>query len=274
LIHPGHCFYLYLGFWDLIYTPLTFNMADRSRSRSRSRSRDDAPADTEAAADATSDAPAAAAPAGKLTGTVVTWRGDRGFGFIKPADGGEDLFCHHSAITDGEALPEGGTVYYESGVDDRSGKTRASNVTGGCAKQRPQGESPPSDPGGTKGSGKTTGTVKRWNNDRGFGFIGPDAGGDDIFCHANNITDGNALQEGSKVTYDESTDDRSGKLRADNVAGGCNMERSQGGGGGRGGGGGGGYGGDRRGGGGGGGYDRGGGGGGYGGDRRGGGGGY
>ena len=71
---------------------------------------------------------------------------------------------------------------------------------------------------------------KRWNNDRGFGFIGPDAGGDDIFCHANNITDGNALQEGSKVTYDECTDDRSGKLRADNVAGGCYMERSQGGG--------------------------------------------
>ena len=132
-------------------------MADRSRSRSRSRSRDDAPADTEAAADATSDAPAAAAPAGKLTGTVVTWRGDRGFGFIKPADGGEDLFCHHSAITDGEALPEGGTVYYESGVDDRSGKTRASNVTGGCAKQRPQGESPPSDPGGTKVPAKRPG---------------------------------------------------------------------------------------------------------------------
>ena len=63
-----------------------------------------------------------------------------------------------------------------------------------------------------------TGTaVKRWNQESGFGFIGPDAGGDDIFCHANNITDGNALEEGSKVTYDESADERSGKMRADNV---------------------------------------------------------
>ena len=33
-------------------------------------------------------------------------------------------------------------------------------------------------------------------------------------CH---ITDGNALEEGSKVTYDESADERSGKMRADNV---------------------------------------------------------
>ena len=32
-----------------------------------------------------------------------------------------------------------------------------------------------------------------------------------------NITDGNALEEGSKVTYDESADERSGKMRADNV---------------------------------------------------------
>tara|TARA_B110000211_G_scaffold137973_1_gene157788 strand:+ start:47 stop:274 length:228 start_codon:yes stop_codon:yes gene_type:complete len=47
-------------------------------------------------------------------------------------------------------------------VDDRSGKTRAVNVTGGCAKPRAEGSMPPSDPGGTKGSGKMTGTaVKR-----------------------------------------------------------------------------------------------------------------
>ena len=206
-------------------------MASRSRSRSRSRS------------PARDTADAGAAPEGKLTGTVATWRDQRGFGFIKPSDGGEDLFVHHSQITDGQALEEGATVYYETGVDDRSGKTRATNVTGGCAKPRAEGDAASSDPGGTKGSGKHTGTVKRWNNDRGFGFIGPDAGGDDIFCHANNITDGNALEEGSKVTYDETVDDRSGKTRADNLAGGCTKARadqwgSGGGGGGYGGGGG------------------------------------
>jgi cold shock CspA family protein len=99
-------------------------------------------------------------------------------------------------------------------------------------------DAPPTDPGGTKGSGKFTGTVKRWNNDRGFGFIHPDTGGDDVFCHANNITDGNGLQQGTKVTYDSGVDERSGKVRADNVAGGCQIGDNRGGGGGGGGGGG------------------------------------
>jgi cold shock CspA family protein len=218
------------------------------------------------------------------------------------------VFCHRSAITDGEALAEGSTVFYEMSMDDRSGKQRAANVTGGCERPRPEGEMPPTDPGGKNGSGKSSGEVLRWNNERGFGFIKPDAGGDDIFCHVNAITDGNGLQEGSKVTYDESVDDRNGKQRAANVAGGCTMAERQerpkgacfafqrgecdrgdscrfshsgggGGGGGYGGGGGGGYGGGRGGGygggrgGGGGGYDRGGGGG-YGGGHGGGRGGY
>ena len=75
------------------------------------------------------------------------------------------------------------------------GKARqATNITGGCTKLRPQGHAAPSDPGGMKGSGKITGTVKRWNRDRGFGFIIPDTGSDDIFCHFSNITDGNALE--------------------------------------------------------------------------------
>ena len=114
------------------------------------------------------------------------------------------------------------------------GKARqATNITGGCTKLRPQGHAAPSDPGGMKGSGKITGTVKRWNRDRGFGFIIPDTGSDDIFCHFSNITDGNALEVGSKVTYDESFEERKGKACANNDAGGYTMSS----GGGRGGGG-------------------------------------
>jgi cold shock protein len=56
--------------------------------------------------------------------------------------------------------------------------------------------------------GKTkiaTGTVKWFNDAKGFGFITPDAGGDDLFAHFSEIqTNGfKSLAEGQKVTYDE-----------------------------------------------------------------------
>jgi cold shock CspA family protein len=66
----------------------------------------------------------------RLKGEAARWN-PRGFGFIKPSDGGEDLFCHVSAITDGNVLREGDIVEYESEYDDRKGKYRAIEVTGG-----------------------------------------------------------------------------------------------------------------------------------------------
>merc|ERR1712187_68782 len=36
------------------------------------------------------------------TGKIARWNSDRGFGFIQPSDGGEDLFCHVTSLVDGE----------------------------------------------------------------------------------------------------------------------------------------------------------------------------
>jgi CspA family cold shock protein len=46
-----------------------------------------------------------------------------------------------------------------------------------------------------------TGTVKFFNDQKGFGFITPPEG-DDVFVHVSNIVDGTTLTEGQKVEYE------------------------------------------------------------------------
>jgi len=65
----------------------------------------------------------------------------------------------------------------------------------------------------------TTGTVKWFNGQKGFGFIQPDDGGKDVFVHISAVERagmGN-LNEGQKVSFDIVADRRTGKSAADNL---------------------------------------------------------
>lgn len=62
-----------------------------------------------------------------------------------------------------------------------------------------------------------TGTVKMFNEDKGFGFIKPDGGGDDMFFHVTTLREGDDITIGKAVTYEVGTDTKSGKIRATSV---------------------------------------------------------
>lgn len=67
-------------------------------------------------------------------------------------------------------------------------------------------------------SEQVSGTVKWFNDDKGFGFITPDAGGKDVFVHFRAINSGGGratLEEGQKVRF--STSESPKGLQADDV---------------------------------------------------------
>ena len=73
------------------------------------------------------------------------------------------------------------------------------------------------------------GTVKWFNATKGFGFIQPDDGGNDVFVHISAVERAGlgTLREGQKISYEIVADRRSGKSSADNLrAAGLAAERT------------------------------------------------
>jgi CspA family cold shock protein len=70
-----------------------------------------------------------------------------------------------------------------------------------------------------KGRVMQTGTVKWFNGQKGFGFIAPQSGGNDVFVHISAVERAglSGLAEGQKVTYEMVIDKRSGKSSADQL---------------------------------------------------------
>ena len=162
-------------------------------------------------------------------GTVKWFNAEKGFGFIEPDDGGEDVFVHFSAIADDggyRSLDEGQRVEYTASPGDRGPQADSIQPLGGGGRPQARGERghrddprqvrAPRTPRG--GGGGNEGTVRWFNAEKGFGFIEPDEGGDDVFVHFSAIADDGgyrSLDEGQRVEYTASPGQKG--LQADSV---------------------------------------------------------
>jgi cold shock protein len=65
----------------------------------------------------------------------------------------------------------------------------------------------------------TQGTVKWFNGQKGFGFIQPDDGGNDVFVHISAVESAGmySLNDGQKVSFEVVTNRRTGKSLAENL---------------------------------------------------------
>ena len=65
----------------------------------------------------------------------------------------------------------------------------------------------------------TTGVVKWFNGQKGYGFIQPDDGGKDVFVHISAVERSGLsdLFEGQKISFELKTDPRRGKSSAENL---------------------------------------------------------
>ena len=64
----------------------------------------------------------------RFEGTLKTWHDDRGFGFIEPTQGGQEIFVHIKAFPAGTGRPQVGQVLSFEVTLGPNGKKRAQDV--------------------------------------------------------------------------------------------------------------------------------------------------
>ncbi len=145
-------------------------------------------------------------------GTVTWYDEGKGFGFVTPDSGGADVFVHVRALAEGLTwLTEGDRVSYEIVHGDKGPQARDLHLVQGAAADDvptpavPARSTPPR-PDVPARAGE--GVVARYDAERGFGFITPDAGGADLFVHMSVLGGTEPLQKGDRVRYKVRQSDR------------------------------------------------------------------
>lgn len=150
-------------------------------------------------------------PSGPPVGATVKWYNpDKGFGFVQLADGSGDAFLHASVVErSGQgAVPPGATLEVRIGAGPKGPQVTEilSLDTSTASQERPRPARPERTayPPDERATVEEFGTVKWYNAAKGFGFIGPDQGGKDIFVHASVLERAGitALAEGQRVAVE------------------------------------------------------------------------
>lgn len=137
-----------------------------------------------------------------ITAQVKWYNATKGFGFASLSDGSPDAFLHVTAVMQSgyDNLPEGATLVVDVGDGPRGQQVLAVHSVDLSTARPSSGPSHSAAPSRSSryddaGDGdEVEGTVKWFNETKGFGFIQPDRGGKDIFVHIN------ALQRSSGLS--------------------------------------------------------------------------
>ncbi|WP_026075225.1 cold-shock protein [Cellulomonas massiliensis] len=144
-------------------------------------------------------------------GTVTWYDAGKGFGFVAPDDGSEDLFVHARSLMGVTELVEGDRVTFDVEAGERGPQGRQVRLVGGPPRRsapaatRGRSDRPARGDASARGG---EGVVARYDADRGFGFITPDAGGADLFVHVSVVRDAEVLEPGDRVRFRVRQSDR------------------------------------------------------------------